>query len=453
MFSSRKFFITALVILICAMTAMPLWPGKVFLFPVAVSSIVVLTAYGAFAWLLLAILGKCPLRWLSLSPWVFLIAFAHAYWVEFLQGWWDVTAGVSSLWHLLSAAVGAFAGIRLRLSYTYRKCNCSLSESLDQQQGAQGMSAVSHHPDVAALVTHHPTLPTIIAQSFGWKPMTIRHPDGWQLNLICTGRSLVSLPHFSYGAFFNDGNGNAEVSMYNYLQKLHFVKGFNGLEYRQLASQGQENGFKVVSWLKLNERQGNESSGFSSTIRRKISKARRSGLEVKAGGIELLKDFYPVYARHMHHLGSGALPLRFFRKLLAGYDGHDSGAFVFILYHKGKPQGAACNLFYRDFYENEWFATTPAVQKIYGSYALHAAMIDHAISLGSSLYSFGQSTAGSGVHLFKKHWNTTDVPLQWMNFPQQSRKLRKQSWLRTIWKRMPYGVAKYIGRWVAKWVY
>jgi hypothetical protein len=435
------------------MSVLPMWAGKVFLLPVAVSSMVVAASYGALTWLLLAILGKCPLRWLSLSPWVFLIAFTHAYWVEFLQTWWDVSAGMPSLWHLLSAAVGALAGIRLRLRYTYRKCNCSLSESFDTRQVSTEMSAVSHHPAVAALVTHHPALPSIIAESFGWKPMTIRHSDGWQLNLICTGRSLVTLPHFSYGAFFSDGSASAEEIMQQYLHKLHFVKGFNGLEYRRIAKDGQDNGFKVVSFLELNSRRENKSSGFSSNIRRKISKARRSGIEVKAGGAELLREFYPIYARHMHHLGSGALPLRFFRKLLAGYTGRDAGAFVFILYHKGKPQGAAFNLFYRGFYENEWFATTPAVQKLYGSYALHAAMIDHATGLGADIYSFGQSSAGSGVHLFKKRWNTTDIPLQWINFPHQSRNLRKQGWLRTIWKRMPYGVAKYVGRWVAKWVY
>lgn len=441
------------LLLLGLMTVLPLQPWLYADVAWYVTAVLIAFAYLLFGWQMLAALGHCPLRWRKLAPWVLLIALSHAYWMEFLQGVIPVLQPRSSLYQLFAAAAGALGGIRWRLSYAYRHCDCSLSNALPglsgfhQQQVLPPLSQYSGHD---ALHTHHPALPGIVAQSFGWKPMTISQPD-WQLHLICTGRSMVSLPHFSYGAFFGEANVPDQPGAL--LEQLHFNKGFQGLEYRRPVAGYMPDALKVSSWLHLNKDVSQLMLSFSSNLRRKINKGYRHGMTVVSGKEELLQVFYSIYARHMHRLGSGAMPKRFFRNLLKQYNSDGGVATIYLLLFNGKAVGAAFNLQYRGFCENGWFATTPEAQKRYGSYVLHHAMITDAAISGATTYSFGRSTRDSGVHRFKHQWNTFDVPLEWLHYPKKKLQLRQQTWITNVWKRLPYPLARHVGRMVAKWVY
>jgi len=409
-------------------------------------------SYLVFAWLALAALGRCPLRWRSVAPWVFVIALAHAYWMELLQGALPVPGRTSSWIDLTASALGALSGIWLRLRYAYHRCTCGLAV----HKAVSGMDAAPMHSYTAyegipALTTHHPALPAILAKTFGWKTMELSPDTRWKLSLVCTGKSQVSLPHFSYGALFTADNNDETVGMAeSYLARMHFDKGFSGIEWRKPAS-GDIAYHKVASWLRLEPTMELQFSSFSGNLGRKIRKASRNGLVTVQGGRELLAEFYSVYARHMRTLGSGALSKRFFENMLNHYT--DAYAGIFLVRLNGKVIGGAFNLSYKGFYENGWFATLRPYQKLYPSYLLHSDMIAHAISLGCHTYSFGRSTPGGGVHQFKQQWNTFDVPLGWLVFPAPTVHLRHQTWIRKIWKLLPYPLGNKFGNYIAKWIY
>jgi lipid II:glycine glycyltransferase (peptidoglycan interpeptide bridge formation enzyme) len=139
--------------------------------------------------------------------------------------------------------------------------------------------------------------------------------------------------------------------------------------------------------------------------------------------------------------------------LLREYNTLGGVAEIFLTYRNDKVVGAAFNLSYQGFYENGWFATQKETQRFYSSYVMHHAMIRHAIQNGNHTYSFGRSTMDGGVHQFKKQWGVEDVPLQWVQFPAHKVNLRKQSWLKPIWKLVPVPIRKIAGRQLAKWIY
>lgn len=207
----------------------------------------------------------------------------------------------------------------------------------------------------------------------------------------------VATPHFSYGIWpptrLNVNNLDAR-----------FLS--SHLDIR-LPSTGNELTYKTASWLYLDK-------GFlpKGSLKRKISKSNKWGFSVEKGSIEMLEEFWYCYAKHVHRLGSLPLPKRFFNGLLSGFE--EGFAEIFILRQKEEVVGAACNLYFEGFYENVWFATLHASQLQGSSYFLHNQMIKRAIELNAGVYSFGRSTSGSGVHRFKKQWNTVDVPLVWL---------------------------------------
>ncbi len=408
--------------------------------------------YLVLSWLMLAALGKCPLRWRGLAPWVFVIVASHAYWMEFLQSYWPAISRHPSYVDFAFGAVGGLSGILLRLRYSYKKCNCQVSVSLHKSAANAKLRPFTGMNKVPALTTHHPKLPGIVAEAFGWKALTVDADEGWQLGLVCTGKSLVSLPHFSYGALHAIPELADPVgAVKSYMHRMHFDKGFAGIEYRQTAAENSIATSKVASWLQLAPSFDLQWHGFSSNLRRKINKASRNGFVVEQGGMELLDAFYHVYARHLAKLGSAALTKRFFRLMLEKYDGGYAG--IFLIRQQKKIVGGAFNLAYEGFYENGWFATLHSYQGMYASYLLHKAMIEHAIKLGCHTYSFGRSTHGGGVHFFKKQWGAYDVPLPWLSYPEAVINVRKQGWLRKIWKQIPYPLGMVVGRYVAKWVY
>jgi hypothetical protein len=412
--------------------------------------------YGIMAFLLARSLGRCPLKWRRMSLHTMLILLAHSYWVLFLLAWLSQTSYHFNWVALGFALFGVIVGIQLRLRYTNKRCDCQIATSALTSKSQKILSPHSGHAHQSTLITHHPILPAIISSTFGWKSLAIGEAESWRMNLICTGKSLVSLPHFSYGALFTSDANTQLSEVKNHLQKMHFQQGFQGLEFRNLATIMPENhkpSFKVSSWLSLSTDPDQQFKQFSANLRSKIRRGLRQNFDLLVGKEELLHDFYKTYARHMRYLGSGALSKKFFSNLLQHYNTQGGVARIYLLKKNNKTVGAAFSLVYEGFYENGWFATHPHWQKQYASYVLHHHMIQDAINMGCHTYSFGRSTRDSGVHQFKKQWNTTDIPLHWLSFPEPTINLRKQSWIRTLWKHLPYPIGNRFGNYIAKWIY
>jgi lipid II:glycine glycyltransferase (peptidoglycan interpeptide bridge formation enzyme) len=223
------------------------------------------------------------------------------------------------------------------------------------------------------------------------------------------------------------------------------------MEIRLAWQDWQAESSKVASWLSLSDSMEAQMQNFSSNLRRKIRRGQHHGFTIEKGGLGLIHEFWQVYARHLDHLGSVALPRRFFENLLQ--KSVAGTAHVFILRQNDRVVGGAFNLVHQGFYENGWFATLHHVQGQYASYALHHAMISHAISLRCHTYSFGRSTTGGGVHRFKTQWGTSEVPLLWSHFPEQKINLRRHKWLHKLWKFLPWFLRRRLGSYLAKWVY
>lgn len=405
--------------------------------------------YAAFSYLLLLALGSCPLRWRKLAPWVFVIVFAHAYWMEFLQAYIPGLHRHFSVYDLLAGAIGGLSGIFYRLKRAYQRCNCSLMAGTNITSQDAGDAGPGSSNKGLLTIADHPGLNSIIAGSFGWKALTLHPCLGMKVQMVCTGRSLISLPHFSYGSVCLP-ESNVPVDWPLVMQQYALPRNISRIELR-LPDLAQNGHSKVASWLFLEPDMKLQMNVFSNNLRRKIRKASENNFDVVEEGRAGISSFWKIYARHMHKLGSVALPLRFFAKL---YDGYQYGKpRVFLMYRQGKLVGGAFCLSYNGFYENLWFATLHPVQPLYASYILHQKMIADAIALGDKIYSFGRSTTNSGVHRFKKQWGSTDISLNWVVFPAQQLSIRKMSWLLEVWKRLPYPLARFAGSLIAKWVH
>ena len=273
----------------------------------------------------------------------------------------------------------------------------------------------------------NPCLPSLLADFFHWK----NDDFGVWIN-----NTYVSLPHFSYG--------NNTL-----LPEAIKAKKWEIRSQKQLSPYFLNN--KVLSWLPLEKTEEAQLSAFSSNLRRKIKKSQSNGFKLACGGSEYLTDFFSIYQKSMHRLGSPALSLRFYQFLVSNYS--NGICKIFVAYKGDTIAGAAALLSYKSFFENCWLATNSRFNKLNTSYLLHWTMITYAIQQSAKIYSFGRSTINSGVHQYKKQWKTNDYTI-YRNFSHPTGKdIRSFAFLSKIWQHTPNLITNSIGPNIAKYLY
>jgi len=296
------------------------------------------------------------------------------------------------------------------------------------------------------------------------------------LPLVDTGKAWVSLPHFSYGGILLK-KGDKTFSIEQIIeQATNKEPGYYSIDIedltgdvsaaskkifiRSLKESAPLNALKsekVTSVIRLPDSCDKMMDMLSSNLHRKIKKAEASDIKIKIGGKELVNDFYKVYSKNIHQLNSLNYGISFFNDLYDSWN-HGSSNF-FVAYADGKPIGSAMLLSYMGYHENAFFATLAGYRKEYISDLMHWKMVSHSIDNNNetnfstkrvSIYSFGRSTAGSGVYRYKNHWPVTNYQLySYLNFPD----FRKNSWLLTIWAKLPIAITRPLGAKLIKHIY
>ena len=324
--------------------------------------------------------------------------------------------------------------------------------------------------------TFNPSFFDFYSEHFHWKPLYFflysdERPIGI-LPLVYTGKTYASLPHFSYGGLYTNQQvydvGLVIQRLVKLIDKESLVKGYYSynlpseaksesnssqtpLFLRSLNPFGMQTvSEKITSFIELSATKDELWHRLSSNLRRKIRRAEKCGATFQQGGEELLRDFYKVYSRKMHQLGSPPYGKIFFRMFFHGTMKEEAA--FFVSYFGQRPVGAALLLSYNGFYESAWFATEPAFQKYYISDGLHWAMVKHVIKKGGKIYSMGRSTKNRSVYVYKNHWPVKNQPLfiyNSANLPS----LKKHGWLSVIWKWVPLPVANWLGPKFVKHIY
>lgn len=284
-----------------------------------------------------------------------------------------------------------------------------------------------------------------ISDYFGWKIRKIETKGG-VFQFIHTGKEWISLPHLSYGGIINAENFS------DLLNELKLENSRWQIRYILPLSPYYRND-KVLSYLPLSN-EPNLWKSFSKNLRRKIRKSYKNGLITKHGGTELINEFYNVYTRNMHRLGSPALSKGFIKHLVQYYhDGLQNHAKIFIAYLNSKAIGAALLLISKNSAENILLGSLSEYNQYYTTYMLHWKMMTYALQNNVVIYSFGRSTKNSGVHHYKKQWNTEEIQLYWSYSHPLKKSIKDMSFLSQIWKLVPYRIARFLGPFFAKKLY
>jgi len=271
------------------------------------------------------------------------------------------------------------------------------------------------------------------------------------LKSVLFGRFGVSLPFVNYGGVLATSPSAADALLAG-ASTLAVRHGLTHLELRHREPhypQLRAKQHKVAMVLPLAASTEEMWAALDRKVRNQIRKAEKSGLTVETGGLELLADFYTVFARNMRDLGTPVYSRRFFLAVLSHFGEHSR---VFVVRCDGEPIGAAVSLTFRDVIEVPWASSLREHLALCPNNLLYWAVIQYAIGDRLRALDFGRSTPNEGTFHFKRQWGAGPAPLHWEYYlrsgttlPDHSPKNPRFRGAIEVWKWLPVGVANRLG--------
>ena len=283
------------------------------------------------------------------------------------------------------------------------------------------------------------------------------------------GKNLVSIPYFDSGGVLAVDK-LAETALLKKSIQLAEELGITQVEFRQnyrLLSfedfASNQTGWnlsvstnKVRMILDIPENSELLMKSFASKLRSQIRKPIKEGLIAKIGGIELIDDFYNVFAENMRDLGSPVHSKKFIAETLKAFP---STANIFIVYGNQKPLGGSVTIGFKDTLSNPWASSLRRYSHLAPNMLLYWSMLEFACQQGYKRFDFGRSTPGEGTYKFKEQWGAKPEPLYWYRLSKTSDRgwgsqPDKNKMIKAIeyWKKLPVPLTKIIGPRIRKYI-
>lgn len=322
---------------------------------------------------------------------------------------------------------------------------------------------VVQHPH--ALPSHHPAWATLIEQSFGHRSLLVcaRNARGQLLGGVPVtvissrlfGHFAVSMPYLNYGGIVCE-YFDICCALMDRLRALRAELGLKHIEIRSIhPGLGDSPSTKKASMiLQLPATDAELDKVLGSKVRAQYKKADEFLPECKLGKMELLDDFYRVFAHNMRDLGTPVYGKQWFANILQ-YAGIK--ACVLVVYVKQKPVSCAFLVNHGKLMEIPWASTIKSANKYSANMWMYRRILSFAISQGCQYFDFGRSTLDVGTFKFKKQWGAEPCQSYWYWLlpedaarPELNPDNPKLKLLIFMWKLMPVWLTKIVGPTIIK---
>jgi FemAB-related protein (PEP-CTERM system-associated) len=269
-----------------------------------------------------------------------------------------------------------------------------------------------------------------------------------EMRSLVFGHFLTSLPFVNYGGVLADSESTARALAAAAAQ-LGRTRGCRHVELRHVGRKFADvpvRQHKVTMRLPIALGMWER---FDRKVRNQIRKAEKSNLVAERGGVELVGDFYTVFARNMRDLGTPVYSKRLFENVIAAFP---SRAQLIVVRHEGRPVAGGLTYRTRHTTEVPWASSLREFNSLCPNHLLYWRAIESAVADGCDLFDFGRSTPHEGTYNFKSQWGAMPVALNWeypylsgAELPDQGPSNPKFQLAVAAWKRCPLWFANLVG--------
>ena len=272
------------------------------------------------------------------------------------------------------------------------------------------------------------------------------------------GRSMVSLPFATYGGILAE-NEEAEQALYEEAVALTKAKRLDYLEIRNESKPLADLPVKDLYYVFKKEISSDNDENLKAIprkSRRMVRKGIGNELHAAFGGIELLNQFYELFAFSYRGFGTPVFSKGYLKNLLKRFRKDSS---ILIISKDGKPLSGVLSFYFKDQVIPYYSGAYPESHKYAANDYLYWVLMCSAAESGYRVFDFGRSKKDTGPYHFKQHWGFEPRPLPYQYFlhkteaiPDISPANPKYHRRIEVWKKLPLWATKIIGPRIVKYI-
>jgi len=275
------------------------------------------------------------------------------------------------------------------------------------------------------------------------------------VNSLLFGKSLTSLPFAVYGGVAADDEATA-TALEQAAEELAQRLGVDHLELRQLQRhhEGWPSQDLYVTFRKaiLPDEEANMLA-IPRKQRAMVRKGIKNGLKSEIDAD--VDRFFALYADNVHRHGTPAQGKRYFQALQKHF-GRDCEVLT-VTGPDGRLLSSVLTFYFRDevlpYYAGDDFAARDLAANDFKYWEL----MRRSCARGLKVFDYGRSKQGTGPYAFKKNWGFEPTPLHYEyrlykrdSVPQNNPANAKYKLMIETWRRLPIGVANWLGPFVVR---
>lgn len=272
---------------------------------------------------------------------------------------------------------------------------------------------------------------------------------------ILFGNALVALPFAVYGGIAATSD-EAFVELEKEAQRIAHELDVDHLEFRNLQKRHPDWPTQdlYVSFRKVLEPEADANmQAIPRKQRAMVRKGIKNGL---IGEIDSNVDrFFALYADNVHRHGTPAMPKRYFESLLQVF-GSDCEVLT-VIDTQGRALSGVLSFYFRDEVLPYYAGDDVMARELAANDFKYWDLMRRACERGIRVFDYGRSKQGTGSFSFKKNWGFEPQPLFYEyclykrdSIPQNNPNNAKYKLLIETWRRMPIGLANWLGPFIVR---
>lgn len=269
------------------------------------------------------------------------------------------------------------------------------------------------------------------------------------------GNSLTSLPFAVYGGVVADTEAAAQA-LEAEAMRLAGQLGVDHLEMRNVQPRHADWPTQDLYVTFRKEILPTEEANMLAIPRKQramVRKGIKNGLNAHMDAN--VDRFFDLYADNVHRHGTPAMPKRYFQHLKDVF-GADCEVLT-VCSPEGKPLSSVLTFYFRDEALPYYAGDDVAARDLAANDFKYWELMRRACERGLKVFDYGRSKQGTGPYAFKKNWGFEPTPLHYEyrlykrdSIPQNNPSNAKYKFMIETWRRMPIGLANWLGPFIVR---
>ncbi len=280
--------------------------------------------------------------------------------------------------------------------------------------------------------------------------LPLGHINSWLF-----GNSLTSLPFTVYGGVAAS-HPQAADALEQEAQKIAQTLGVAHLELRNVHARHTDWPTQDLYVTFRKEILPTEEANMLAIPRKQRAMVRKGIKNDLRSEIDPHVDrFFALFADNVHRHGTPAMPKKYFQALKTIF-GPDCEVLT-VVAPDGRPLSSVLSFYFRDEVLPYYAGDDEAARDLAANDFKYWELMRLACARGLRVFDYGRSKQGTGPYAFKKNWGFEPTPLHYQYclykrdaIPQNNPSNAKFKLLIETWRRMPIGLANWLGPFIVR---